>query len=102
MSQFGEGKFTYRLAEGWGNLPEGHEFGQVAGVASDSQGRVHLFNRSSHPVQVFDMEGNFLRSWGGGAFANPHGITIAPTTATGWRIGTPTWCSIIPPKAYFY
>ena len=78
MSQFGKGKFTYSLAEGWGNLPEGHEFGQVAGVATDSQGRVHLFNRSAHPVQVFDMDGNFLRSWGGGIFANPHGITIAP------------------------
>ena len=30
MSQFGKGKFTYQLAEGWGELPEGHEFGQVA------------------------------------------------------------------------
>ena len=78
MSQYGEGKFTYQLAEDWGKLPEGHEFGQVAGVAADSQGRVHLFNRSAHPVQIFDMDGNFVRSWGAGAFANPHGITIAP------------------------
>ena len=78
MPQFGDGKFTYSLAEGWGELPESHEFGQVAGVAADSNGMVHLFNRSANPVQVFDMDGNFIRSWGAGSFANPHGITIGP------------------------
>jgi DNA-binding beta-propeller fold protein YncE len=74
----GKGKFTYRVAEGWGQLPQGYEFGQVAGVATDSQGRVHLFNRSAHPVQVFDHSGKFLKSWGEGLFVNPHGITIGP------------------------
>ena len=76
MVNVGEGKFTYRVAEGWGHLPEGYEFGSVAGVAADSQGRVHLFNRSAHPVQVFDRDGKFLKSWGDGIFTNPHGITI--------------------------
>ncbi len=78
MTNVGVGKFTYRLDEGWGQLPQGHEFGQVAGVAADSRGQVHLFNRSAHPVQVFDREGKFVKAWGAGVFANPHGITITP------------------------
>ena len=78
MTNVGDGKFTYSLEEGWGQLPEGLEFGQVAGVAADSLGQVHLFNRSAHPVQIFDREGKYLKSWGASVFANPHGITIAP------------------------
>ncbi len=78
MVSVGKDKFTYRVAQGWGQLPEGYEFHQVAGVAADSQGQVHLFNRGAHPVQVFDRDGRFLRSWGEGVFAEPHGITIGP------------------------
>ena len=43
----GEGKFTYEVAEGWGELPEGWKFTQVAGIAVDSQDRVYVFNRST-------------------------------------------------------
>ena len=74
---YGGGDHTYELAEGWGKLPEGHEFHQVAGVAVDSSDRVYLFNRSRHQVMVFDREGNFIKSWDVG-FANPHGIHIGP------------------------
>lgn len=72
----GNGSFSYRVDVGWGQLPNGYEFGEVAGVASDSHGKIHLFNRSEHPVQVFGSDGSFERSWGEGLFVNPHGITI--------------------------
>lgn len=76
MINVGSGNYTYHLEEDWAKLPEGYEFGQVAGVATDNQGNVHLFNRSSNPVQVFDKDGNFLKSWGSGLFSGPHGITV--------------------------
>jgi DNA-binding beta-propeller fold protein YncE len=47
-------------------------------VATDSADNVYVFNRGEHPLVVFDRQGKFLRSWGEGAFARPHGITIAP------------------------
>jgi sugar lactone lactonase YvrE len=37
---------------------------------------VYVFNRSEHPVIVYDKDGRFLSSWGEGVFTRPHGITI--------------------------
>lgn len=70
----GTGKFTYEVAEGWGQLPEGWKFTQVAGVAVDSQDRVYAFNRGEYPVIIFDRDGNIIKSWGEGLFDTPHGI----------------------------
>lgn len=72
----GSGKFKYKVAEGWGELPEGWKFTQVAGVAVDSQDRVYVFNRGEHPVVVFDRGGKFLKSWGEGLFKTAHGAYI--------------------------
>ncbi|MCZ6477635.1 MAG: hypothetical protein O6851_04890, partial [Gemmatimonadetes bacterium] len=72
---FGSGEYTYELAEGWGDLPEGYEFNQVAGVAVDRDDQVYLFNRSSHQLMIFDREGSFVRAWDE-KFTNPHGIHI--------------------------
>lgn len=74
----GSGKFTYEVAEGWGKLPEGWKFTQVAGVAVDSRDRIYVFNRGQHPVVVFDRDGKFINSWGEGIFRTPHGIFIDP------------------------
>jgi DNA-binding beta-propeller fold protein YncE len=74
----GEGKYTYRVAEGWEQLPEGWNHPDVASVAVDSRDRVFVFTRSAHPVIVYDREGRFLYSWGEGQFPNAHGITIGP------------------------
>ena len=52
-------------------------FGTVSAVATDSQDRVYAFQRAAPPVLVFDRDGNFLSSWGNGAFVDPHGIYIA-------------------------
>ena len=72
----GQGDYRYELVEGWEQLPEGWHHGDVAGVATDFQDRVYVFNRSEHPVIVYDREGRFLGSWGEGVFTRPHGITI--------------------------
>ena len=49
----------------------------AAAVAVDSQDRVFVFNRAlEHPIVVFDREGNYLTSWGEGAFVNPHAMLI--------------------------
>jgi len=77
MEKINDGKFTYEVTEGWGKLPEGWTFTQVAGVAVNSRDRVYVYNRSEHPVIVFDREGNFLTSWGENVLTRGgHGIFI--------------------------
>ena len=75
--QYGQGDYKYELDEGWGQLPEGYEFHQVAGVAVDADDNVYLFNRSEHQLMVFDRGGSFVKSWER-RFTNPHGIHIGP------------------------
>jgi hypothetical protein len=75
----GSGKYTYEPAEGWGKLPDGWRYVEVAGVDVDSKDNVYLITRGEHPVIVFDREGNFLRSWGEGLFSRrTHAIHIGP------------------------
>jgi DNA-binding beta-propeller fold protein YncE len=71
-------KPCYQPVPGWGRLPEGWTYVEIAGVATDSRGDVYVFNRSEHPMIVFDRDGNFQRAWGEGQFVRPHGLTIGP------------------------
>jgi hypothetical protein len=72
----GSGEFRYEIAEGWEQLPKGWRHGDVTNVVTDSQDRVYVFNRSEHPVIVYDRDGRFLGSWGEGVFTRAHGISI--------------------------
>ena len=72
----GQETYSYDVAEGWEQLPAGWHHGDVSGVATDSQDRVYVFNRSEHPVIVYERDGSFLGSWGEGVFTRPHGITV--------------------------
>jgi hypothetical protein len=74
----GTGKFSYEVVEDWAKLPDGWTLRDAAAVAVDSKDRVYVFNRSEHPMMVFDREGKFIRSWGEGVFRNAHGIHIGP------------------------
>jgi DNA-binding beta-propeller fold protein YncE len=74
----GSGDFRFRVEEGWGALPDGWSFREVAAVAVDDKDQVYLFNRGDHPMIVFDRGGAFLRSWGEGVFARAHGLHFAP------------------------
>jgi sugar lactone lactonase YvrE len=76
MSEFGSNELTYQVVKGWGKLPEGWAFGHVIGLVVDSKDNVYVFNRSDHPIIVFNREGKFLKSWGENEFKSPHGLYI--------------------------
>ncbi len=71
----------FQVDSGWNELPERSRFVEVAGVATDSQDRVFVFNRGETPIFVFDRDGRFQTSWGEKLFVRPHGITIGPDDA---------------------
>ncbi len=76
MATVGSGKYTYTLVEDWAKLPAGETFAMVSAVATDSQDRVYAFQRKDPPIAIFDRDGNYLSSWGNGAFLFAHGIFI--------------------------
>jgi DNA-binding beta-propeller fold protein YncE len=77
MATIGTGKYTYSVIQDWAKLPPGESFAMVSAVATDSQDRVYAFQRKDPPIVVFDRDGNYLSSWGNGAFLFAHGIHIA-------------------------
>lgn len=79
--EVGSSGFRYRVDVGWPRLPASMNFVEVAAVATDSKGRVYVFNRGEHPVAVFTADGEFLKSWGEDAIVRAHGITIGPNDA---------------------
>ena len=79
MASLGSGKFTYEVSGAdWGSLPEDWTYKEATAVAVDSADNVYVFNRGTHPMVVFDPDGNIVRTWGDGVFSNPHGVTIGP------------------------
>jgi sugar lactone lactonase YvrE len=80
MTTVGSGKYTYTLIQDWAKLPPGETFAMVSAVATDSQDRVYGFQRKDPPIVIFDRNGNFLSSWGNGAFEFAHGISISDDT----------------------
>jgi sugar lactone lactonase YvrE len=73
---FGSGEYRYRVVEEWARLPDGWEWGVIPAVACDSRDRVFVGSRSSHPLLVFDRDGNFLDSWGEDVLVSLHGLYI--------------------------
>ncbi|MEJ8571550.1 peptidyl-alpha-hydroxyglycine alpha-amidating lyase family protein [Microbaculum marinum] len=74
----GTGEFTYRVCEDWAQLPAGWAFGDVAAVGIDARDRVYVFNRSEHPMIVFERDGSFVTSWGEDTFTHAHGVHMGP------------------------
>ena len=77
MTTVGTDKLTFELAQDFPRLPDGETFAVVSTVATDSQDRLYVFQRTDPPVVVFDKEGNYLNAWGHGAFNSPHGMSIS-------------------------
>lgn len=75
MIRIEAGDRVYEVVEGWGKLPDGWKWGQVAGVACDSQDRVHVYTRTEHPYLVFDRDGNMVHH-GGENFDLAHSLYI--------------------------
>src|SRR3989442_1361278 len=80
MPTVGTGKYSYTLIQDWAKFPPGETFAMVSAVATDSQDRVYGFQRKDPPIVIFDRNGNFLSSWGNGAFDFAHGISISNDT----------------------
>lgn len=74
----GSGQFTYKVAVNWESIPDGYQWREVAGVITDSDDNVYVFNRGPHPMIVFDAEGNFIKSWGEDIFVRAHGVSLGP------------------------
>src|SRR5579883_1548350 len=77
----GSGDYAYELVPDWAKLPAGWALHDVAAVAVDQADRVHVFNRSDHPMMTFDRDGNLLNAWGERLFKRAHGLHIGPDDA---------------------
>jgi len=80
----------YQEVKDWPALPANVQLGEAAGVAVDGDGHVFIFHRPGRGfdpsatdtlkddavLQVDANTGRLIRSWGGGRFLVPHGITI--------------------------
>jgi hypothetical protein len=82
MKQWSAGDRQYEVVEGWGELPEGWHWGQVAGVATDSENNVHVFTRTEHPYMIFDKAGKLVDHWGEGIFGVAHGVCVTTDDST--------------------
>ena len=83
----------YRAVEGWAKMPAGRPMGAVGDLMLDPDGK-HLWvivrctatepkrfgneclDSDLDPVLKFDLDGNLVRSFGGGMFIWPHGIDV--------------------------
>lgn len=53
-------------------------FGQVSGVAVNTNGNVLVLHRGAHPILEFESNGKFVRSWGDGLISEGKVFTLAP------------------------
>src|SRR5262250_1790750 len=98
----GSGEFKYEVMEGWGKLPDGWTFKEVAAVAVDKKDQVYCFTRGAHPIIVFDREGSFLRSWGENVFRRAHGATMAPVEPSSLLTTATIQCESAPSTEKFF
>jgi len=69
---------VYEADSEWAKVPNGWDFREVAGVATDAKARVYVFSRSEHPMMVFDEDGEFVASWGEKVFTKAHNVRVSP------------------------
>ena len=74
----GTGSHVYEVIHPFGTLPPGMTFANTSHVATDSLGRVYVYQRKDPPILVFDGDGNLLTTWGDGQLMDGHGIYITP------------------------
>ncbi|HMH17747.1 MAG TPA: peptidyl-alpha-hydroxyglycine alpha-amidating lyase family protein [Burkholderiales bacterium] len=71
--------------DGWAKLPNGKKWGQTSAIDIDRQGNIWVFERCGAnscigsnvaPLVKLSPSGKFLKSFGAGMFAFPHGIHV--------------------------
>jgi sugar lactone lactonase YvrE len=72
----GSGVHTYETVDGWAKLPENWNLGWIGGIATDRSGRVYCFCRGTHPMVVFDREGEVVDHWGEDLLNHAHGVFL--------------------------
>ncbi|MGA4838229.1 peptidyl-alpha-hydroxyglycine alpha-amidating lyase family protein [Streptomyces sp. G45] len=77
---------VYEPVPFWARIPHGIWLQEATSVAVDSADRVHVFNRGTMPVLVFDRDGNVVDMWGNDT---PFGGTELIDNAYGTT--TPRW-----------
>jgi sugar lactone lactonase YvrE len=66
----------YTLADKWGVLPTGQEWGEVTGVAVDAKNTIIAVRRTDPPIIEMNPAGKVLKMWGEKMFVWPHGFRI--------------------------
>ena len=66
----------YRRVEPWAQLPNGFEWGALAGATLDADGNLWVLHRAEVPILQFDRSGRLIRSFGEGMFSTPHGLHV--------------------------
>ena len=80
MTILGTANFRYKPLSTWPSMPRYWSFETAVAVAVNAQDEVHVLSLGKHPLTIWDTDGDFISSWGEGAFSdNPHGIHIGPT-----------------------
>jgi hypothetical protein len=78
------GNQRYRVERPWQRVPANVKIGVFSDVATDSHGRVYVYQRFDplvderppESVLVFDGSGNYLHGWGGGHIKDAHHMFI--------------------------
>lgn len=55
---------AYEVDPSWPQRPATMQWAEMPGVAVDARDQVWIFTRTANPVQVYDAQGNLVRSWG--------------------------------------
>ncbi len=66
----------FKVDPTWPERPKNVSWGPMSGVAVDAQDNVWVLSRAGPPVQVYQPDGKFLRSWGAGLLDTPHQLRI--------------------------
>jgi DNA-binding beta-propeller fold protein YncE len=67
---------AYRAVPDFFKIPSAMNFGEVSGVALNSEGHIFVFQRRKPMLIEFDHDGKYLREIGDGLFDHPHGLRI--------------------------
>ena len=71
------GVHRYAVNRRWGAPPSGVSLELLSAIGVDGEGRVHAVRRLDPPVLMFAADGRFVRTWGQGQIADPHGLHMA-------------------------
>jgi sugar lactone lactonase YvrE len=58
---------NYKVVEDFFKVPDNHLYAEAVGIAIKSNGHIFTLNRGSHPIEEFNPDGSFVRSFGEGA-----------------------------------